>query len=343
MPQVIVSTTTTIDGYLDDTSDRRLILSSDEDLYEIHKIRARVGAILIGAETLRKDNPRLDIRYAEIQPEIPPVRIVVTNSGTFDPTSRFFSEGSAGKLVFCGPDTPSQIMTQLSTVATVIACSKKITAASILSYLSTIGIRDLLVEGGAIIQEMFFAEGCVDVLRLGNAPLLLGRNGGAHFLSGGKISPSTLNTLSVQKLGSTSVTWYQVKSDAEFLRRTAGNGGTIILNKYGVEIFAPCGDLSSGRSSPEMALMKAQELNVDTQGATLFTSLDSCFQSGTTLESFCSVLVKGGISRIVAPAQESSESMTDALGQLKRLGITVAQCDISDLTQIPVMNGMNSG
>jgi 5-amino-6-(5-phosphoribosylamino)uracil reductase len=341
MPQVIVSTTTTLDGYLDDTSDRRLILSSEEDTYEIHRLRAQVGAILIGAETLRRDNPRLNIRYGEIHPDQPPAKIVVTSSGDLDSTSRFFSEGSGIKIVFCGPNTPSENLTRLAAVATVVPCNQKITATAILAYLTSLGIARLLVEGGAIIQEMFLAERCVDILRLGHAPLLLGKHGMARFLSSGAISPSTLTTLSIQKLGSTAVTWYQVKSDSELLKRAAtlGNAfpkknstrseGTIILNKYGEEITGTSEELPTIYHATEVALIKAQQLNVDTEGATVFATVEPCIERYTMLNVCCPLLVKSGIARVVLPNQiVHAESRDRSLSQLKKTGIAVEYCDI---------------
>lgn len=57
--KVIVSTAVSSDGYLDDRSPDRLILSTPEDWAEVHRLRAACDAILVGAETIRRDNPSL--------------------------------------------------------------------------------------------------------------------------------------------------------------------------------------------------------------------------------------------------------------------------------------------
>lgn len=335
MPQVIVSTTTTLDGYLDDSSDRRLILSSKEDTLEIHRLRTRVGAILIGAETLRKDNPQLNTRYAEIQPNVQPTKIVVTNSGNIDCTANFFSDGFGQKIVFCGPNTPSKNLTRLSKVATVVPCTQKITAKAILEYLTANGTNQLLVEGGAIIQELFFADGCVDILRLGQAPLLLGKHGRARFLSRGEIFPSELTALSSQTLGSTAVTWYQVKSNCEFLRRAAALknfpmkdtpthvGGTIILSKYGEEITGTSGEISPTCHPTEAAQIKAQQLGINIQGAIVFTSVEPT-------NSCCSSFIQSGVAKVVVPShQVNTKEGANVEALLKKAGIIVVPCDIS--------------
>ena len=51
-----------IDGYLDTATDARLVLSNDADLDRVDGVRAGCDAILVGAETIRRDNPRLLVR-----------------------------------------------------------------------------------------------------------------------------------------------------------------------------------------------------------------------------------------------------------------------------------------
>jgi 5-amino-6-(5-phosphoribosylamino)uracil reductase len=53
-----------IDGYLDDASPDRLLLSNDADFDRVDDVRAGCDAILVGAATIRQDDPRLLIRSA---------------------------------------------------------------------------------------------------------------------------------------------------------------------------------------------------------------------------------------------------------------------------------------
>ena len=61
-PYTLLSCAVSIDGYLDDASPDRLILSGPEDLDEVDALRAAADAILVGAGTIRADNPRLLVR-----------------------------------------------------------------------------------------------------------------------------------------------------------------------------------------------------------------------------------------------------------------------------------------
>ncbi|GAA0335636.1 hypothetical protein GCM10010151_26670 [Actinoallomurus spadix] len=61
---VLLSVATSIDGYIDDTSPERLLLSNEADFDRFDQVRAESDAILIGATTLRRDNPRLLVNSA---------------------------------------------------------------------------------------------------------------------------------------------------------------------------------------------------------------------------------------------------------------------------------------
>jgi 5-amino-6-(5-phosphoribosylamino)uracil reductase len=58
-PHVLLSVAASLDGCLDDTSTDRLLLSNDEDFDRVDEVRAGVDAILVGANTIRADDPRL--------------------------------------------------------------------------------------------------------------------------------------------------------------------------------------------------------------------------------------------------------------------------------------------
>jgi riboflavin biosynthesis pyrimidine reductase len=76
-----------VDGYIDDTTPERLRLSDEEDFDRVDQVRAESDAILIGATTLRRDNPRLIVKSRQRQAEretreLPacPLKVVVTAS-----------------------------------------------------------------------------------------------------------------------------------------------------------------------------------------------------------------------------------------------------------------------
>lgn len=68
-PHVLLSVATSIDGCIDDTSSTRLLLSNEEDFDRVDQVRADSDAILIGAGTLRSDNPRLLVNSGQRRAE----------------------------------------------------------------------------------------------------------------------------------------------------------------------------------------------------------------------------------------------------------------------------------
>ena len=63
-PYVLLSAAMSADGYIGDASPGRLILSGPEDLDRVDSVRASCDAIMVGAGTIRADNPRLLVRSA---------------------------------------------------------------------------------------------------------------------------------------------------------------------------------------------------------------------------------------------------------------------------------------
>jgi 5-amino-6-(5-phosphoribosylamino)uracil reductase len=108
-PYVVLSCAMSLDGCLDGTGEDRLVLSGPADLDRVDAERAAADAILVGAGTIRRDDPRLLVRSARRQAErrasgrpAQPAGITVTASGDLDPAARFFTrdpgEGSAGEV-----------------------------------------------------------------------------------------------------------------------------------------------------------------------------------------------------------------------------------------------------
>lgn len=141
--KVIVSTAVSADGYLDDRSPDRLILSTPEDWAEVHRLRAACDAILVGAETIRRDNPSLLVgdevlRRERIDRGLPsnPVKVTLTASCRLSPEANFFTRGDQEKIVFTTCPDPGP----LRQVATVIPAAE-ITAALIVTELEKRGLR----------------------------------------------------------------------------------------------------------------------------------------------------------------------------------------------------------
>ena len=178
-PYVLLSCATSADGYLDDASPRRLILSGPADLDRVDEVRAGCDAILVGAQTVRKDNPRLLIRDprrsarrgARGLPE-QPARVTLTATGDLDPQARFFAPGAL-RLVYCATPAIGRARARLADTAVLIDAGNPLSLDLVLTDLAERGVLRVLVEGGAQVLGEFLARDLADELNLAVAPFFV--------------------------------------------------------------------------------------------------------------------------------------------------------------------------
>jgi riboflavin-specific deaminase-like protein len=180
-PYVLLSCAMSIDGCLDAPGPRRLVLSGDADLDRVDAERSEADAIMVGAATIRRDNPRLLIRSAvrraaRVARGVPehPARVTLTASGDLDPGARFFAAEGAGAVVYCAAPEAPKLQDRINELAQVIAVPPPVGLVAVLADLSRRGVHRLLVEGGARLGREFLAEGLVDELALTIAPFFVG-------------------------------------------------------------------------------------------------------------------------------------------------------------------------
>lgn len=218
--KVIVSAAVSLDGYLDDCSAQRLRLSSPEDWDAVHRLRAECDAILVGAGTLRADNPSLVIDNPQLRalreargmsPDI--MKVTLTRTGNIDTEARFFSRGGGDKIVFTTNAISQQNRCRISSVAQVVELSDETaTAHAIVGELARRGIKQLIVEGGSKVLTMFFEQDAVDEFRLAVAPIFVGESGAPQLVGAGCFpfdKEHRMKLTSVEKLGDTAVMHYK--------------------------------------------------------------------------------------------------------------------------------------
>jgi len=197
-PVVVLSAAMSLDGYLDDDSPHRLLLSGPEDLDEVDALRASCDAVVVGAGTVRADDPRLVVRSAARRAERvaggrPPTprRVVLTRSGELPRRSTLFQgdpiDGAAvaPPLVLVPAGRVPAVRAALSGVAEVAAAGTAGDPGDVVAELARRGARRVLVEGGTAVNTAFLAAAAVDELRLAVAPVLLGRPGAPRLIGAG--------------------------------------------------------------------------------------------------------------------------------------------------------------
>jgi 5-amino-6-(5-phosphoribosylamino)uracil reductase len=249
-PYVLLSAAMSADGYIDDASASRLVLSDDADLERVDELRAHSDAILVGAQTIRTDNPSLQVRSADRRRQRTerglapgPRKVTITRSGDLDPRARFFgpvphtpltdSPLADSPLVYAAPAIAGDLSTRLSAAAVVVPVPAAAGGAAeewgagtrpgntdldliwILADLAARGVGQLMVEGGARVLGQFLSEGLADEFQLAVAPFFVADPAAPRLVEG--MRPGDRMSLAgVTQAGDMAV--------LRFLPRTGGRG-----------------------------------------------------------------------------------------------------------------------
>ena len=170
-----------IDGYLDSALPPRLALSNTADLDRVDELRAAHDAILVGAGTVRKDDPRLLVRSerrcaARVAAGLPrqPWKVTLTQTGDLDAGARFFTTGDTCRLVYCPAGVRTPLAERLGSLSTVVGLGERVDIGAVLADLGARGARTVMVEGGRAVLTQLLASGLADELQLVVAPLFVG-------------------------------------------------------------------------------------------------------------------------------------------------------------------------
>jgi len=146
-------------------------VTGQEDIERLHRLRALVDAVIVGATTVAYDDPRLTARLTE-GPN--PVRVVLDPSERLDAERRVFSEPAAPTLVVRrgpGGRGAEAVHEELR-----VPWSDRdgLDLVALLEQLRGRGLRRILVEGGGVTVSRFLQAGLLDRLHLTVAPILIG-------------------------------------------------------------------------------------------------------------------------------------------------------------------------
>lgn len=147
LPYVIVKIAMSLDGKICDDWGGSNWITCEASRIRTNRIRERVDAIMVGAETVRKDNPSL---LARVKPNRDLVRVVISKSGKLPKNAQIFTDGAPNKtLVFND-------------------------AKKALVELGKMGMTSVLCEGGLALARYLADQGLVDEWKTVMAPVVIG-------------------------------------------------------------------------------------------------------------------------------------------------------------------------
>jgi 5-amino-6-(5-phosphoribosylamino)uracil reductase len=223
-PYVLLSCAMSVDGYTDDASDRRLLLSCAADLDRVDELRASCDAILVGAGTIRADNPRLLLRSeprkqariaAGLSPD--PIRAVLSCSGALDPAAAIFTTDGPPPILYVAVRAAEGARERLGAAAEVVGTGDQTAdLGSVLADLRHRGVARVLVEGGQSVRTQFLRAGLADELQLAIAPFFVGDSRAPRLVGDGLFGADAdhrAHVAEVRQVGDMAVVRYQLSGD----------------------------------------------------------------------------------------------------------------------------------
>jgi 5-amino-6-(5-phosphoribosylamino)uracil reductase len=344
-PHVLLSAAVSLDGFLDDTGPERLLLSGPEDFDRVDQVRAESDALLIGAGTLRTDNPRLLVNSAERRagriaagrPEYP-LKVTVSASGDLDPAARFWHTGGA-KAVYTTEQGAARLRGELPSDVDVVALGPELEWRAVLAHLGEAkGVRRLMVEGGGRVHTALLRQGLADELQLAVAPLLVGEATAPRMFGAGAYPPGRLRLVETRAVGDVVLMRYvptapgveglATAADRRWLgiacelaercppSETAFSVGAVVVAADGTELargFSREGGDPTVHAE-EAALAKVVPGDARLAGATVYSSLEPCARRASRPVPCARLILAAGARRVVTAWREPDTFVAGADG-----------------------------
>ena len=180
---IILSAAISIDGKISTRSNDSKF-SSKEDIIRLHKLRSKVDAILIGKNTLLRDDPLLTVRHTKGKN---PVRIILDSKGTISKNSKIIKTSDKIPTIIAVSKKISKVnLSKLKKlpVEVIISGENSVNLKSLIKKLSTKKIQTLLVEGGGTVNWEFIKNNIFDELIITLSPYLIGGNNATSLVEG---------------------------------------------------------------------------------------------------------------------------------------------------------------
>jgi len=177
-PFVTLKIAQSIDGKISKSKNKQTWLTGYESIKYVHKLRKEYDAVLVGANTIKVDNPLLTVREVKGRD---PIRVLIDGNLSIPLNSKILNNNEPDKTwVFTSNKSNRRLLKQIEnkgvkvfTVKT--AADKKINLKSVLKILAECKITSVLVEGGQLIFSQFINQKMFDELIILQSPKILGK------------------------------------------------------------------------------------------------------------------------------------------------------------------------
>lgn len=204
-PHVTLKAAVSLDGRIAPASGEPRWISGEESRVEVHRIRNAVDAVLVGANTVLRDDPLLTTRCPK-GPSRTARRVVLDAKLRIPPSARVLVpvKGAPPTTVFTSEDIAEAKEKSITSSGALVVrvpteASGVISLSATLAFLAKAGVTSVLVEGGAQVFTSFLQARAVDRVLAFVAPRLLG--GDAVAAIGSLPSPIALTDVGIKRFG----------------------------------------------------------------------------------------------------------------------------------------------
>ncbi len=175
-PFVLLKLAMTLDGKIATGSGQSQWITGAQARREVHRLRYEYDAILVGVNTLLRDDPSLDVRWTRSNSII---KVILDSRLRTPPKAKLFNS-SDGVIIFCGRLAPKKKFESLSKRATLIRVSGKkgqLNWKEVLAQLARLKVTSLIIEGGARVAASALQTGIVQKIHFFYGPKIVGGSG----------------------------------------------------------------------------------------------------------------------------------------------------------------------
>lgn len=192
-PYVIINAAMSADGKISTKEHRQTKISGIADFARVNRLRAYSDAVMVGIGTILADDPSLRLKNPDLIAERTahgrdeqPMRVVIDSQAKTPLTGDLFKKGTGKRIIFVSDKAPEERVDALAKQATVIrAGTDQIDLGRVLDTLGEMGVKTLMVEGGATLLWSFTSQNLFDEIRVYIGALIIGGADAPTLVDGG--------------------------------------------------------------------------------------------------------------------------------------------------------------
>lgn len=182
-PYVFINVAMTVDGKIDTVARRGAAISSPRDKERVDRLRAESDAVMVGGKTLLDEDPKLTVKSEALRADRVarglsenPMKVGVVSEANIGTHSKFLREGGARVVIFTANRTSKDKLDLLRSlgVEMYVHAGERVDLTKTMQTLTELGVKRLMVEGGATLNFELLRRGLVDEVNAFIAPMIFG-------------------------------------------------------------------------------------------------------------------------------------------------------------------------